>query len=175
MARILDVEPLTSESFAPFGNVIETAGAETLLINEGTTQRFHDLAAIDVGADGGHPITSIFRGQTRFTKTGDVIEIKMMERHPLGTQAFYPLQDHPYLVVVAPVASGVSPTDLRAFRANGNQGVNYKRDLWHHPLLVLADGHEFLVIDRGGLGDNSVEHCFSLDQGIARIDLTAGD
>ncbi len=172
MVRKLEVTPLTKENFAPFGDVIEIAGAEPLLINEETTERFHDLASIDVGAESGHPIVSIFRGRTRFTEAGKAIEIRMMERHPLGSQAFYPLHDKPYLVVVAPVADQVSPTDLRAFRASGTQGVNYQRDLWHHPLLVLSDGQEFMVIDRGGPGDNCVEHYFSEAQGIAWIELT---
>ncbi len=58
-----------------------------------------------------------------------------MERHPLGSQAFVPLQDRPWLVVVC-----AAPDDLasyRAFTATGLQGVNYARNVWHHPLLVL--------------------------------------
>jgi ureidoglycolate lyase len=46
---------------------------------------------------------------------------------------------------------------LRGFIARGTQGVNYRRNVWHHPLLVLEDDSRFLVIDRGGPGDNLEE------------------
>ncbi len=151
--------------FAPFGDVIETAGADHFPINQGTAERYHDLSAIDVGAEGGRPIISVFRGQPRPRP----IEIRMMEYHPLGTQAFIPLRNSPYLVVVAAPAETVGPPDLRAFRAAGDQGVNYRRHVWHHPLLVLEHDHDFLVIDRGGEGDNCVEYFFSPDQGMARL------
>lgn len=161
----LDIQPLTRAAFAPFGDVIETAGAEHFPINQGTTERFHDLANVNVADQDGHPLISIFRGQPRPLP----IEIRMMEFHPLGTQAFVPLAQKPYLVVVA--ASGAPPaiSDLKAFRANGDQGVNYHRNVWHHPLLVFEPDHEFLVVDRGGEGDNCVEHYFDEDEAIARL------
>jgi len=82
------LQTLTKNNFAPFGDVIETAGAERILINEGTTERFHDLTNIDVGSEGGHTLINIFRGQPR----PQPIQIKMMERHPLSSQAFIPLK-----------------------------------------------------------------------------------
>ena len=167
MSLELKLQKLSRESFAPFGDVIETNGAEHLIINEGTTERFHDLANIDVRREGGKPLINIFRGSPR----PQPIEIKMMERHPLGSQTFMPLKNTPYLVVVAPIGDSVGPEDLQAFEAAGHQGVNYKLDLWHHPLLVLEDGHEFLVIDRDGSGENCTEHWFTADQGIAQIAL----
>ena len=171
MISQLEIQPLSKDAFAPFGDVIEIGGAEGLLINDGTTDRFDDLADIDVASGGGRPVISIFRGRTRRLDPTEPIEINMMERHPLGSQAFIPLQDAPYLVVVAPNADDVGPGDLFAFLAQGRQGVNYCRDLWHHPLLVLEDGHQFLVIDRSGPGDNCVEHYFTPNQGNARLIL----
>ena len=161
----MEITPLTKVAFAHFGDVIETDGAERIMINDGTTERFHNLADIDVSAEGGVPIVSIFRGNSWPKDNSGRIEIKMMERHPLGSQAFIPLQDAPYLVVVAPIADAVGPDDLHAFLAQGNQGVNYRCNLWHHPLLALRDGHQFLVIDRDGPGDNCVEHFFTPEQG----------
>ena len=165
----LKIIPLTKVAFAPFGDVIEAAGAERLMINESTTERFHDLADIDVAGDGGRAIVSLFCGNTRRPDGKSPIEIKMMERHPLGSQAFIPLQNAPYLVVVAPDLETVGPDDLHAFLADGTQGVNYRRNLWHHPLLVLEDGHQFLVIDRDGPGDNCIEHYFTSEQGNALV------
>jgi ureidoglycolate lyase len=139
----LKVEPLTLQAFSPYGDVIETEGAVHYPINQGTAERFHDLARIDVGSGNGQPGLSIFIAQP----PPRPIKIRMMERHLLGTQAFVPLQNRDYLVVVA---SAPEPLSLRAFRASGLQGVNYHRNVWHHPLLVLEPDSRFLVIDRIG-------------------------
>ena len=149
----LAVEPLTAEAFAPFGDVIETEHArELFLINGGTTERFHDLATLDPGPDG-QLIVSIFRGQPRSLP----FVVAMMERHPLASQAFFPVSAHPYLVVVAPPGAPPTSDTLRAFRARPDQGVNYARGVWHHPLLALETICDFLVIDRKGPGHNCDE------------------
>lgn len=148
--------PLTKEAFTPYGEVIETDGAETISINEGTTTRFHDLAPVDVSTGDGHPLINIFRGQPRPMP----IDIRMVERHPLGSQAFIPLQDHDWLLVVADADGEPGINDLRAFRATGSQGISYRRGVWHHPLLVLRPDHDFLVVDRGGPGENCDEVWF---------------
>ena len=149
----LKIEPLTAAAFAPFGDVIAAADAERhFTINGGNTERYHDLATIDPGPDG-RAIVSIFRGQPRqlpFT-------VEMMERHPLGSQAFVPLSGAPYLVVVAPKRDTLGVGDLRVFLARGDQGVNYARGVWHHPLLALDGVSDFLVIDRAGEGPNCDE------------------
>ncbi len=161
----LTPKPLTRDAFAPFGDVIEVAGADSFLINQGTTTRFHDLAAIDVGENDGRPVISIFRGAPRSSP----IIIQMMERHPVASQAFFPLAARPYLVVVAEAGAAPSVDRLHAFIAGDNQGVNYHRGVWHHPLLALQAESDFLIIDRGGIGDNLDEHRF--EDTHAHIDL----
>jgi ureidoglycolate lyase len=142
----LDVQALTAQAFAPFGEVLACEGARHYPINEGTTERFDDLARIDAGANG-RVIVSIFRGQPRPFP----LPITMMERHRLGSQAFMPLQGTPYLVVVAEHGSPASaPGPLHAFLACGDQGVNYAAGVWHHPLIALDQVSDFLVIDRRG-------------------------
>ena len=143
----LPIAPLTRAAFAPFGEVIETAEAKPKLINDGFAQRFDGLAGIDVAAGGGAVNISLFSGSVRPSP----IVIKLMERHPLGSQLFMPLNGKPWLVLVC--ADPRAPASYRAFSASGRQGVNYARNTWHHPLLVLADGERFLVIDRGGSGN----------------------
>lgn len=145
----LAIEPLASEEFAPFGEVIETRGAQSFPINQGTTTRFHALATVDPGPEG-RAILSIFRG----TRRPDPIRLEMLERHPLGSQAFMPLSAHDWLVVVA---SDPQADLLRCFRARGDQGVNYGRGVWHHPLLLLVPCQDFLIVDRAGPGDNLEE------------------
>ncbi len=155
MAREIAARPLTKSAFAGFGDVIETEGAEQRLINAGTTTRFHDLAGIDVGDENGRPLVNIFRGQP----FAFPVSVAMMERHPLGSQAFFPLANRPFLVVVAPDEDGRPGTPI-AFLAAGDQGVNYGKNVWHHPLLALNAVSDFLVVDRGGPGDNLQEHTY---------------
>ena len=150
---VLRPEPLTREAFAPFGEVIEASDAVShFTINGGNTERYHDLADIDAGPDG-RVIVSIFRGQPRSLP----FVVEMMERHPLGTQAFVPLNGRPYLVVVAPAGPAPTVADLRLFVARGDQGVNYGRGVWHHPLLALDTISDFLVMDRSGSAPNCDE------------------
>ncbi|MDQ7976566.1 ureidoglycolate lyase [Paraburkholderia sp. SARCC-3016] len=148
----LRIERLTREAFAPFGDVIELDGARHYPINGGTTERYHDLARVDVGAENGRPLINVFRGQPHALP----IEISMMERHPLGSQAFLPVGDVRYAIVVAP-AGDLDPLRLRAFMTHGWQGVNYAKGVWHHPLLALDRVSDFIVIDRGGDAPNCDE------------------
>ncbi|MDN7671837.1 ureidoglycolate lyase [Burkholderia oklahomensis] len=147
--KTLAIEPLTRAAFAPFGDVIETDGAKQIPINLGTTMRFHDLARVDVADEGGRPLVNLFRGQPRTLP----FEVTMLERHPLGSQAFVPLADAQYLVVVAP-AGDLDPSRIRAFVTRGWQGVNYAKGVWHHPLIALRGVSDFIVVDRGGDGLN---------------------
>jgi len=148
----LSVEPLTRAAFSPFGDVIEMAGAQHYPINQGFAERFHDLARVDMAPDG-EAIISLFRGKPRPLP----IEITFVERHPLGSQAFYPLQKRDWLIVVASTTMPPTSKTLRAFRASGQQGINYARNVWHYPLLVLDQNSDFLIIDRKGPGDNLEE------------------
>lgn len=150
--KALTIEPLTRDAFAPFGDVIELQGARQIPINLGTTIRYHDLARIDVTDAGGRAIVNLFRGQPRVLP----FEVTMLERHPLGSQAFIPLTDKPYLVVVA-AAGELDPEAVRAFVTRGWQGVNYAKGVWHHPLIALDDVSDFIVVDRGGEGHNCDE------------------
>jgi ureidoglycolate lyase len=143
----IPVVPLTKAAFAPFGDVVETEGGTPIEINQGFATRVNGLAGIDVLSGEGSINISLFAAKVRPVP----IAIRLMERHPLGSQLFYPLQDEPWLVLVCDDPR--KPDSYRAFRAGGRQGVNYARNVWHHPLLVLADGERFLVIDRGGSGN----------------------
>lgn len=143
--RRLKVEALSAEAFAPFGQVIECSGHASYAINEGSSQRFTDLAQLEADADGRLAL-SIFRAAARQAP----FTLSCLERHPLGSQAFMPLADQRFVVVVAeqPTVEG-----LRAFLSDGRQGINFRRGAWHHPLMAL-DAGDFLVADRLGPGDN---------------------
>jgi len=149
--REMTPEPLTAEAFAPFGNVIEASETAVRLdINQGHAIRYDRLAEIDVADEGGSGAVSLFRARPLAEPV-----LKVFERHPLGSQTFMPLSGRPYLVAVAP-AGLFDPAGIRLFRAEGHQGVHYRKGVWHHFLLVL-DESDFLVIDRSGPGDNCDE------------------
>ncbi len=145
----LTPQPLTKGAFARFGDVVETEGATPIEINQGFARRCNALAAVDVISGGADINISLFEAKPRPVP----IEIKLMERHPLGSQLFMPLQDRPWLVLVCDDPR--NPTSYRAFTASGRQGVNYARNVWHHPLLVFDDAR-FLIVDRIG-ADNLEE------------------
>ncbi|WP_111493390.1 MULTISPECIES: ureidoglycolate lyase [Marinobacter] len=146
--RTIPSQPLTREAFAPFGDVIQTEGAASFPINAGRTERFHALAAVETLGEGADAIISIFRGQPLAP-----LVIDLMERHPQGSQAFVPMGDQPYWVVVAPPGD-FDPAQVRVFRAGPGQGVNYRAGTWHAPLLPVNADADFLVVDRRGPGDN---------------------
>lgn len=149
--HLLPALPLSAEAFAPFGQVIECAGHAGYAINEGSSQRFTDLAQLEADAEGRLAL-SIFRAEARQAP----FALSCLERHPLGSQAFMPLHGQAFLVVVAearPVSAQPAPESLRVFVSNGRQGINFRRGVWHHPLLALSAG-DFLVVDRLGPGDN---------------------
>ena len=149
-ANLLAVEPLSRAAFAEFGDVLDTDSADKVFsINQGNTTRFHALAKVQCEGDGAHALISIFRAQPRSLP----LPISMLERHPLGSQAFFPLSQLCYLVVVARDPQ----SKPRAFLAQPGQGVNYHRSTWHHPVLALTKVSDFLVIDRGGAGNNCDE------------------
>lgn len=143
--------PLTKAGFAPFGEVVEMEGAQHYPINQGFAERFNDLAHVDVAAEGGSVNVSIVTAHPRPMP----IAIKLMERHPLGSQIFFPLQDRPWLVLVC--GDPRDAAGFRAFTATGRQGINYARHAWHHPLLVFDADSRFLVVDRKGVGSNLEE------------------
>lgn len=155
--RVLVPQPISREAFRPFGDVIEMEGSASFTINQGFAERFNDLAHVDVMREGGLTNVSLFLGQPRPLP----IAISLMERHPLGSQIFFPLQDRPWLAVVAEDVHDFA--SYRAFRLSGRQGVNYARNVWHHPLLVLDADSRFLIVDRKGPGNNLEEVFFAPD------------
>jgi ureidoglycolate lyase len=152
-------EPLTRAVFAAFGDVIE-AGNVFDVINSGTTQQYRKLTEVDVSADGGQTQVSLYR----VVPYELPLVIKLLERHPLSSQLFMPLDVAPFLVVVAPPGERVDRASVRAFVTNGAQGVNYRRGTWHHPVIALRNPAQFLVVDRVGPGTNCDELFFEGDR-----------
>jgi len=143
--------PLTADAFAPFGDVLDCAGDPDKIINAGLCGRYHDRARMDFGPDGRADI-SLFRAEMRtlpYTCT-------LLERHPDGSQAFIPMSQNPFLVIVASDDNG--PKRPRAFLTKPGQGINFHRNTWHGVLTPLAEPGLFAVIDRIGDTPNLEEH-----------------
>lgn len=168
MTDALPVRPLTKDSFATFGEVLETEGAETRLINAGICTRFHALATVETRGEGARAVVSLFRTEP----TALPLVLSMMERHPLGGQAFWPLSGGDWLVAVAPDENGRPGAPL-VFRASGRQGVCYARNVWHHPLIALGRVSDFLVVDRDGPGINLEEAQYETPYRLRPHDATA--
>jgi ureidoglycolate lyase len=149
--RRLGICSLSRENFAPFGEVLDTRGAATSFANNGTIEVHRDIARIDVAADGGRACLSVVRAKGRTLP----FRIEVMENHPLGSQAITPLGTAQMLIVVAP-AGPLDPDHIVVFRASGGQGVNYRRGVWHHPLVALESDGDFVIVDRVGEDENLI-------------------
>jgi ureidoglycolate lyase len=151
--RTIPITPMSADSFAPFGDLLECAGPPDKLINQGLCERFHDRAQLDFG-DGRAGI-SLFQAQLRTLP----YTLNMVERHPDGSQAFFPMSAHGFLVIVAQDAGGV-PVRPQAFLTQPGQGINFHRNIWHGVLTPLQGSGQFVVVDRIGGGANLQEHWF---------------
>lgn len=146
------IKPLTPAAFKPYGDVLDTRGTHSI-INEGMCERYNDLAQMDFSSDG-RPGISIFKAR-RYQLP---LRLEMMERHPLGSQAFLPMAPSPFLLVVAENDDG-RPSNPRAFMTSAGQGVNYHRGVWHAVLTPLEES-AFFVVDWIGNRKNLEEYRF---------------
>jgi ureidoglycolate lyase len=156
MSRTVRALPLTRDSFAEFGDVIDATGDGHYPINNGKTERYHALARPEATGPGGHVLISLAKA----TPYEFPLKLTMVERHPLGSQAFVPLSPRPFLVVVCHDEGG-RPGQPHAFLTQPGQGINYPRNRWHGVLTPIGEPQDFLIVDRGGAGDNLEEFFFS--------------
>jgi ureidoglycolate lyase len=152
--QMLKTQPLTPEAFAPYGDVLEATG-DFRPINDGLCHRHHDRARIDTGPNARAGI-SIFKATPRSLP----YEFNLLERHPEGSQAFLPMSEQPFLVIVAPGTGSVPGTPI-AFLTNGAQGINLHRGTWHGVLSPLSAPGLFAAVDRIGTTANLEEYRYA--------------
>ncbi len=155
--KLIPVTPLTAEKFQQYGDVIECREKPSFQINYGMADRHHALAIVDVIDGNGYPIISLVESQ----KYQLPQRVKVVERHPLGSQAFIPRDKTPFIVVVAKAGDQLEANQLEAFITNGEQGINYHAGVWHGLLLTPFDAMSFICVDRDGSDENCEEHHFS--------------
>ncbi|GGC87228.1 ureidoglycolate lyase [Vreelandella lutescens] len=150
----LEAKLLTADAFAPFGDVLDARTSASYPINAGRTQRHHDLAKVETLGDNAHTLINIFVSQP----VSLPLSLTFLERHPQGSQAFMPLRQERFIIVVAPPGETIALDEVQAFVTDGRQGVNYRAGTWHAIQSVLEREGEFLVVDRGGDGNNCDEY-----------------
>ena len=153
MATTIRPVPLTRERFLPYGDVIDSTAAQDGTMNEARFDRVNDLCNVDVGD--GEVSVSIATSRTPTTLP---YRVDMLERHPLGSQAFVPLSTCRLIVIVAPPGEAPDLSRLAAFETNGQQGVNYAPGTWHMPLIAFESGQRYLIIERRSDAPNCDEH-----------------
>lgn len=150
----LTVKLLTQADFAPFGNVVESEGRDSYLINNGMAERYHALARVETKGDNSYPVISLVKSK----KFDLPRKVDHVEFHPQGSQAFLPLDQTPFVVVVAEAGEAPEPDDLHAFVTNGKQGINYHAGTWHHVLLTPYAAMDFICVDWVGEGNNCIDY-----------------
>tara|TARA_B100000029_G_scaffold349477_1_gene341823 strand:- start:637 stop:1131 length:495 start_codon:yes stop_codon:yes gene_type:complete len=153
--KIIKPTKITKKNFAMYGDLISSNDVAPMEINSGFAKRFDDLANIDTSMDKGETVVSIFSAIKRTFP----MKIDMMEKHPLGSQAFIPMKETTFLSFVAPQGELPEISKIESFIIPPKTGINYKPGIWHFPLISTEDTN-FIVIDRKGNGKNLVIHKF---------------
>ena len=151
MDKIIIPKAITKENFSKFGDMITTKNIKPLDINNGYAKRYDDIAKINTSKDNGETTISIFSALKRTFP----MKIDMMEKHPLGSQAFIPMKETTFIAFVAPNGDKPDLNKIEAFIIPPGIGINYNPGTWHFPLISTEDMN-FLVVDRKGSGDNLV-------------------
>ena len=149
--RIIKPIPITSKNFSKFGDMITTENIKPIEINNGYAKRFDEVAKLDTSNENGETVISIFSA----LKRSFPMKVDMMEKHPLGSQAFIPMKETTFLTFVAPEGEKPNLEKVECFIVPKGKGVNYKAGVWHFPLISTED-MDFLVVDRKGSGDNLI-------------------
>ena len=159
MEKIIKPIKISKSDFSAYGDLISTNDIYPMDINAGYAKRFDNLANVDTSIDGGKTIVSIFSALKRTFP----MKIDMMEKHPLGSQAFIPMKETTFLSFVAPQGEFPEISKIESFIIPTKTGINYKPGIWHFPLISTEDTN-FLVIDRKGIGENLIIHKFEKEK-----------
>ena len=159
MEKIIKPIKINKSNFAIYGDLITTNDIKSMDINAGYAKRFDNLANLNTLRDDGKTIVSIFSAVKRTFP----MKIDMMEKHPLGSQAFIPMKETTFLCFVAPEGELPQINKIQSFIIPPQTGINYRPGIWHFPLISTEDTN-FLVIDRKGKGKNLIIHKFEKEK-----------
>ena len=159
MEVVIKPKKITKENFAKFGDVISTQDIKPMDINNGYAKRFDNLADVNISKNNGAAIVSIFTA----LKRSFPMKIDMMEKHPLGSQAFIPMKETNFISFVSPSGDKPDISKIESFVVSPGIGINYKPNIWHFP-LISTENMNFLVVDRKGAGDNLIIYNFEKEK-----------
>lgn len=168
---VLNLQPLTGEAFAVFGDVLSADKSASKIINKGFAEKHYELCTLDSSEKGGLSALHIYVAKARQFP----LMIDMMEKHPYFSQVFMPRSKEPFVVVVALGEEEPDTTTIKAFISSGNEGVQYRRGIWHFPLISIKDNEQFIVLDRTDDGmlnkriTECIEHYFEDEKFILEL------
>ena len=133
--KIITAHPIDTDSFAPYGQLLKVPAEKG---------RYDFQAELSNRRDDAKPNILL----ARVSAVSLPLDMKVMERHPHSSQAFFPLDAARYIVMVCPDAADGGPDmdRLDAFLINGDQGINYNTATWHHPMTVLDSDAQFAAL-----------------------------
>ncbi|KAF9912675.1 Allantoicase [Linnemannia zychae] len=184
----IEAEPITKEAFAPWGQVIEvpTYDPNSIKVNQGTAQKFSQIGQFSnlrsyalnddaIVANGNKSLDKTCSPDLK-PATANIaifqcykpvetkeIGVRLLERHSYSSQMFVPMGgdgNGGFVVVVAKDRSDGNPdlSTLKAFTVTNSQGINYKPNVWHHPMIVTGRPVTFLTITHeSGVGKDDCE------------------
>ncbi|KAJ2681691.1 hypothetical protein H4R19_007288, partial [Coemansia spiralis] len=98
MSRQILVEPLTIESFRPYGDVIQLEGQRNVIVaNQGTARRVNHIARLENLREASAPAVQSARANMCIISSaprptvGGRFEVTLLERHPFSSQVFLPI------------------------------------------------------------------------------------
>lgn len=131
----LAMQPLDSQAFAPFGQVVQV-GSHPKPANGGTARR-HDIGDV---LGNRRPQAKLLLSVFDCEPCRLPLRIGVLERHCYSAQTIIPMQADPYAVIVCLDDGDGRPNlaTLRAFSAQAGQGINYAPGIWHHGIIALG-------------------------------------
>lgn len=167
-SRIIKVQTLTKEAFAPFGHVLMLNPGKPLIKPQ--PPQFTDRIPFEV--DDGNPefvYALLERREFKFSN---------MERHLKVTQGFFPLHGGAAIVTVAPATnpndpeSLPSPDSVKAFLLESYNAVVINRGVWHGMIFPLEEKFGYILATRDKTTDESLAPLYDGDVQIRELETT---
>lgn len=143
MERPLVTKQISESAFKKYGYVLDYKNANPQPINNGTCIKYdlkYNLKTL--GLEGDYHAKIYISEKMRFP-----LKIEILERHPKGIQMFYPVNNTPFIVIVAPPSINIDENKIESFFVPEGVGIILNAGSWHHSLLALADNASYLVIE----------------------------
>lgn len=166
--KILKVQTLTKEAFAPFGHVLMLNPGQPLIKPE--PPQFTDRMpfAVDEG-EAEFVYALLERRDFKFSN---------LERHLKVTQGFFPIMGGPAIITVAPATQAADPESLpavdsvRAFLLESYTAFVLHRGVWHGMIFPLEEKFAYILATRRQTTDESLSPLYDGDVQIRDLKTT---